>query len=293
MKKILSLLAAILISINISAQAEWDFGEISSMDFSELNNDTDNWYYDEGKERYSFQKALTEQELVAGGSTLGFTQGLFFTAPAIAEGKTKADGIVRLDIAHLCLNLNGSVTVKIKNQKKGNVLTIIASSSNSSTARTINIISNITNTNSFGETSTKKQTYTGTVTEDGDIAFQTGGGHYVYSITIEDPSQVIPDDNTNNAVAFNLFKNQANLQLHNGDTKYYNTESLSSIDIDGSTITVNAAGANEPDVYNGTVAKLGFKKAVADDGAQGSADNSDASKVQITEAKGWLESAYV
>ena len=207
MKKIISLLAAILISINISAQAEWDFGEISSMDFSELNDDTDNWYYDADKDRYSFQKALTEQELVAGESVLGLTQGLFFTAPAIAEGKTKADGIVRLDIAHLCLNLNGSVTVKIKNQKKGNVLTIIASSSNSSTARTINIISNITSTNSFGETSTKKQTYTGTVTEDGDIAFQTGGGHYVYSITIEDPSQVIPDDNTNNAVAFNLFKN--------------------------------------------------------------------------------------
>ncbi len=144
MKKIISLLAAILISINISAQAEWDFGEISSVDFSELNNDSENWYYDADKDRYSFQKALTEQELVAGGLTLGFTQGLFFTAPAIAEGKTKADGIVRLDIAHLCLNLNGSVTVKIKNQKKGNVLTIIASSSNSSTARTINIISNIT-----------------------------------------------------------------------------------------------------------------------------------------------------
>ena len=293
MKKILSLLASLLISINLPAQAEWDFGEISSVDFSELNNDSENWYYDADKDRYSFQKALTEQELVAGGSVLGLTQGLFFTAPAIAEGKTKADGVVRLDVKNECLNLNGTVTVTIKNQKKGNILTISAKSSNKSTARTINIISNITSTNSFGETSTEKQTYTGTVTEDGDIAFQTSGGHYVYSITIEDPSQVIPDDNTNNAVAFNLFKNQANLQLHNGDTKYYNTESLSSIDIDGSTITVNAAGANEPDVYNGTVAKLGFKKAVADDGAQGSADNSDASKVQITEAKGWLESAYV
>ena len=293
MKKILSLLAAILISINISAQAEWDFGEISSVDFSELNKDSENWYYDADKDRYSFQKALEVQELVAGGSVLGLTQGLFFTAPAITNDKTKADGVVRLDVKNECLNLNGTVTVTIKNQKKGNILTISAKSSNKSTARTINIISNITNTSSFGETSTDKQSYTGTVTEDGDIAFQTGGGHYVYSITIEDPSQVIPDDNTNNAVAFNLFKNQANLQLHNGDTKYYNTESLSSIDIDGSTITVNAAGANEPDVYNGTVAKLGFKKAVADDGTQGSADNSDASKVQITEAKGWLESAYV
>ena len=92
MKKILSLLAVLLISLGASAQAEWDFSEISSIDLSDLNNDADNWYYDSEKDRYSFQKALTEQELTANGSTFAFTQGLFFTAPAIAEGKTKADG---------------------------------------------------------------------------------------------------------------------------------------------------------------------------------------------------------
>ena len=293
MKKILSLLAVLLISLGASAQAEWDFSEISSIDLSDLNNDADNWYYDSEKDRYSFQKALTEQELTANGSTFAFTQGLFFTAPAIAEGKTKADGVVRLDVKNLCLNLNGTVTVTIKNQKKGNVVTVKAKSSNKSTARTINVISNITSNGLFGQTSTDTQNYTGTVTEDGDIAFQTSGGHYVYSIAIEDPSQVIPEDNTSNAVAFNLFKNQANLQLNNGDTKYYNTDQLNSIDIDGTTVTVSALGASEPDVYNSTVAKMSFKKAIADDSTDGQADNSDATKVQITEAKGWLESAYV
>ena len=143
MKKILSLLAVLLISLGASAQAEWDFSEISSIDLSDLNNDADNWYYDSEKDRYSFQKALTEQELTASGSTFAFTQGLFFTAPAIAEGKTKADGVVRLDVKNLCLNLNGTVTVTIKNQKKGNVVTVKAKSSNKSTARTINVISNI------------------------------------------------------------------------------------------------------------------------------------------------------
>lgn len=77
MKKILSLLAVLLISLGASAQAEWDFSEISSIDLSDLNNDADNWYYDSEKDRYSFQKALTEQELTANGSTFAFTQGDF------------------------------------------------------------------------------------------------------------------------------------------------------------------------------------------------------------------------
>ena len=47
------------------------------------------------------------------------------------------------------------------------------------------------------------------------------------------------------------------------------------------------------DVYNGTVTKLGFKKAITDDSHNGNTDNSDATKVRISEAKGWLESAYV
>ena len=291
MKKKVLLLIAFFTALHLSAQAEWDFSEISSIDFTDLNDDTNNWYFDNDKNRFSYQKALTEEELTANGSALEFTQGLFFTAPAVSG--SQADGIVRLDVKNLCLNLNGSVTVTIKNQKKDNEVTIVAKSSNKSTARTINIISNITKTALFGETSTSTQTYKGKVTEDGDISFQTSGGHYVYLIAIEDPNSIVPDDNSDNAVAFDLTKNQANVQLKNGDVKYYNTESLSSIDIEGSTITVNADGSSTPDVYNGTVTKIGFKKAIADDSHNGNTDNSDATKVRISEAKGWLESAYV
>lgn len=290
MKKILSLAFALIATLSLSAQAEWDFTEISSIDLTELNDDTSNWYFDESKNRYSYQKALNEEGLTVNGSVLEFTRGLFFTA---SEIKSPADGIVRLDLKNLCLNLNGTVTVTIKNQKKDNVVTIKAQSSNKSTARTINIMSNITKTESFGENSTSTQTYTGKVTEDGDISFQTSGGHYVYLISIEDPNNVVPEDNTNNAVAFDLTQNQANVHLYNGDVKYYNTENLSSIDIEGTTVTVNAYGAGNPDIYNGTVSKLGFKKAIADESPTGQTDNSDATKVIITEAKGWLESAYV
>lgn len=53
------------------------FSEISSIDLSDLNNDADNWYYDSEKDRYSFQKALTEQELTANGSTFAFTPRTF------------------------------------------------------------------------------------------------------------------------------------------------------------------------------------------------------------------------
>ena len=74
-------------------------------------------------------------------------------------------------------------------------------------------------------------------------------------------------------------KNQAVLTLKDGATHYYDTETVSSIDVNGSDITVNQPAGSY--TYKGNVAAIGFNKGNAE------------SRVNIIEAKGWLESAYV
>ena len=84
--------------------------------------------------------------------------------------------------------------------------------------------------------------------------------------------------NTDNSVARNQAVNQAHLTLISNDVKYYNTDDLESINMaDGQVVVVTKS--QKQDVYNGQVAAIRFAK--KQDG------------VRITEAKGWLESAYV
>ena len=84
--------------------------------------------------------------------------------------------------------------------------------------------------------------------------------------------------NTDNSVARNQAVNQARLTLISNDVKYYNTDDLESINMaDGQVVVVTKS--QKQDVYNGQVAAIRFAK--KQDG------------VRITEAKGWLESAYV
>lgn len=90
-------------------------------------------------------------------------------------------------------------------------------------------------------------------------------------------------DVVNNAVARDINVNQALLTLTSGDKKYYTTATVSSIDIDqdaDKVIVSTTAGSS--DVFNGSVASIAFAKKI----------NTD-SGVQVCEAQGWLESAYV
>lgn len=96
-------------------------------------------------------------------------------------------------------------------------------------------------------------------------------------------------DVTTNAVNRNQSYNQASLTLKSGDAKYYNTSAVSSIDIDQSTEKVTVSVDGSSDVYNGTVASITFCKK-SDSGQNVEISNNG---VQITEAAGWLESAYV
>lgn len=113
-------------------------------------------------------------------------------------------------------------------------------------------------------------------------------------LCVADENRVLGTDpvnpSTGSNVAMNLNKNQMRVTLNTNDVKYYNTESVSSVNINGGNITVNPANGNAADVYEGNVKNLAFAK--AKDGGQSGDIDSPAGAVQISESKGWLESVY-
>jgi pectate lyase len=246
-------------------------------------------------DRYGNAKALQNASLMAGNAELDFAKGILFTV-------TKADGI-RIDRANRRLGLNGSgITVTIPNLKKGQAIRIVSRIGNKSgTNRYLEATTNLTVKSGFAAHDKDEQiTNEATVTDDGSISFTTKeGGINLYSITITESgsgegSTTEPSSNDiiNNAVPVNTNKNQAVLTLANGDKKYYDTESLSSIDIDNETNQINVVPASgDADIYYGSVAGLSFSKK-AESGSEGDYANVEG-KVNITEAKGWMESAYV
>lgn len=91
------------------------------------------------------------------------------------------------------------------------------------------------------------------------------------------------------SVSADASNNQVILVLSDGSKKYYNTKDLTGgIDIDGTKFTVNHANGSY--TFENAVASVSFAKASA--GEEGSYENEDG-KVEITEARGWLESAYI
>ena len=95
---------------------------------------------------------------------------------------------------------------------------------------------------------------------------------------------------TGNNVPLNVNKNQMRLTLTSNDVKYYNTESISSVDINGGNITINPLSGSASDVYSGNVSRIAFAK--AKEGGESGDINNPAGAINITESKGWLESAY-
>ena len=89
------------------------------------------------------------------------------------------------------------------------------------------------------------------------------------------------------STAMDASKNQAVLTLTDDTKRYYNTESVSSIDFSGADVTVNQAAGSY--TYN-NVRTVAFSKAQPSGNGE---INNPAGAVQISEAKAWLESAYV
>ena len=93
------------------------------------------------------------------------------------------------------------------------------------------------------------------------------------------------------AVARNSKVNQMYVTTKSGDVKYYNTADLTSVKFEGDKAIIAPKSGSENDEYNASVQKISFVKKV-DQGESGDIDN-PAGVIQITEAKGWQESAYL
>ena len=281
MKKLSTLFTLLLFSVLSMTAQTWNFATLSNDDKTNLNADAANWTHDSANDRWLQQATLNDEVLKANGVELNFTKNLTFTT-------TGADQI-RVDNKKHSMTINNkSAKVKIHGVKAGQVLTIESQSSNSSTARKI-AATNITVTNGFDE-ALSKVTNEGTVVADGDIELTTTGGMYVYSIKVADAGEepVDPQPSDDYSVPANLLKNQAVITLKTNEHKYYNTEALESIDFSGSNVTMNL-GANKQYTFVDNVAGISFKKTEI---PGGNIDNPEGA-VEITEARGWLESAYV
>ena len=93
------------------------------------------------------------------------------------------------------------------------------------------------------------------------------------------------------AVARNSKVNQMYVTTKSGDVKYYNTADLTSVKLEGDKAIIAPKSGAENDEYNASVQAIRFAKK-ADQGESGDIDN-PAGVIQITEAKGWQESAYL
>lgn len=93
------------------------------------------------------------------------------------------------------------------------------------------------------------------------------------------------------AVARNSKVNQMYVTTKSGDVKYYNTADLTSVKFEGDKAIIAPKSGSANDEYDASVQEISFAKKV-EQGASGDFNN-PAGVIQITEAKGWQESAYL
>ena len=294
MKKMVFTLALLLMSLSAAMAQTWTFGAMSEADKALCAADA-NWVL--GTDRYCYTLALDNAALIANGSELAYAKGLKFTAGAPAttdEGKAK----VRLNYGSSRLELNGNgIVLTIPNLKAGQKVTVSCKTGSTSTPRCLDATNLTSVSGSFGTATTEQVTNVGTVTADGDVVLKTnGGGMNIYSIkveTVSGGSTVTPGstDKITNAVARNSKVNQMYVTTNAGDVKYYNTADLTSVKFEGDKTIIAPKSGAENDEYDASVQAISFAKK-ADQGESGDVEN-PAGVIQITEAKGWQESAYL
>ena len=98
-------------------------------------------------------------------------------------------------------------------------------------------------------------------------------------------------DKVNHAVARNSKVNQMFVTTNAGDVKYYNTADLASVKFEGDKAIIAPKDGSDNDEYDASVREINFAKRV-EQGENGGVEN-PAGVVKITEAKAWLESAYL
>ena len=294
MKKMVFTLALLLMSLSAALAQTWTFGAMSEADKALCAADA-NWVL--GTDRYGYTLALENEALVANGSELAYAKGLKFTAGAPAD-KTEGKAKVRLNYGSSRLELNGNgVSLIIPSLKAGQKVTVSCKTGSTSTARCLDAANLTSVSGSFGTPTTEQVTNVGTVTADGDVVLKTnGGGMNIYSIKVETVgggSTVTPGstDKITHAVARNSKVNQMYVTTNAGDVKYYNTADLTSVKFEGDKTIITPKSGAENDEYDASVQAISFAKK-ADQGEGGDVEN-PAGVIQITEAKGWQESAYL
>ena len=294
MKKIVFTLALLLMSLSAALAQTWTFGAMSEADKALCAADA-NWVL--GTDRYCYTLALDNAALVANGTELAYAKGLKFTAGAPAD-KTEGKAKVRLNYGSPRLELNGNgVSLTIPGLKAGQKVTVSCASGKTGTARGLNATNITPVSGSFNATSADKVTNVGTVTADGDVVLTTNvGGMNIFSIKVETVgggTSVTPGstDKITHAVARNSKVNQMYVTTKSGDVKYYNTADLTSVKFEGDKAIIAPKSGSENDEYDASVQTISFAKK-ADLGESGDVEN-PAGVIQITEAKGWQESAYL
>lgn len=305
MKRLTSFFTLLVLMLGLSQSMNaqtWEFAILDANDAELMDKDA-NWYHskESKKNRYSYTKALDKAAVTANGQEIAYTKGLLFSIDAVesGEGNLRAGN----DTSNKRMWLAGKSKITIPGLKAGMQITVSCMSSSKTEARCINT-TNITAVS--GDFGTKKKgdgsasTNVGTVTEDGDVVLTMDGAMYIYMIKVEDPNEDVEGGNdgeggettptTNDlSTSANSMKNQAVLKLKDGTNKYYNTESLQSIDFDDNKVKV-VYDAQTAYTFEDQVAGIGFNK--AEKQQSGEVVNIDG-KVKITEYNGWLESAYV
>lgn len=294
MKKIVFTLALLLMSLSAALAQTWTFGAMSEADKALCAADA-NWV--SGTDRYGYTLALENAALVANGTELAYAKGLKFTAGAPTD-KTDGKAKVRLSYGSSRLELNGNgVSLIIPGLKAGQKVTVSCASGKTGTARGLDATNITPVSGSFNATSADKVTNVGTVTADGDVVLKTnGGGMNIFSIKVETVgggTSVTPGstDKITHAVARNSKVNQMYVTTKSGDVKYYNTADLTSVKFEGDKAIIAPKSGSENDEYDASVQTISFAKK-ADQGESGDVEN-PAGVIQITEAKGWQESAYL
>lgn len=98
-------------------------------------------------------------------------------------------------------------------------------------------------------------------------------------------------DKVNHAVARDSKVNQMFVTTNSGDVMYYNTADLASVKFEGNKTIVAPKDGSDNDEYDASVREINFAKRL-EQGDNGGVEN-PAGVVKITEAKAWLESAYL
>jgi pectate lyase len=300
MKKTLFFLAALMTVMMASAQS-WNFKTISDGDVALMNAATNQWYHETGSnDRYHLLTAVKNESLKVDGNELEITKGLLFTVTA---STSTTQGNLRVDIKNMRLWVAGSDTIVIPNVAAGKQVTVIAKTSAGSSStdkeRGVNVSANVKPlTGKFNQVSADQVTNVGVVEQEGDVMLTFSGAMYLYELSVsdadddeegnDDPTPTPVPSINDYSTSANAMMNQVIINTQKYGNRYYNTSSVSSIDINEGQIVVNQAAGNY--TFNEGVTSISFKKATTDN--QGTIVNVEG-QVQITEARGWFESAYV